>query len=115
MDPNLENEFNHLLERLGIIIQPEKKILLKNSLKVLKLKQKASRVLFVGKLDCLYNDYFLSICENFEIGQEKPLINRYKLFYRYIAFFFYILLLEVLMLQIGIFFQYQKERGIMQL
>ncbi|MEN2495896.1 MAG: Radial spoke head protein 9 [Marteilia pararefringens] len=70
-----------LLEEIGVFFPIEKKILLENSLKLLKIAQKCSTVLLIGKLECLQNDYYLCMChdvlEDEDGDKEKP----YRLFY----------------------------------
>ena len=59
--------FEEQLSNSGIVLEPEKKIILSSSLEILRIKQNASKIFFIGAVKCLYADYFLAMsCDEFD-------------------------------------------------
>jgi len=59
--------FEEQLSNSGIVLELEKKIILSSSLEILRIKQNASKIFFIGAVKCLYADYFLAMsCDGFD-------------------------------------------------
>ncbi|MES1901871.1 MAG: Radial spoke head protein 9 [Paramarteilia canceri] len=71
METEKLRHFENLLSRCGIIIRPELKIVLENSLQLLKIKQKANKALLLGKIECLYSDFYLAMTEGYPENIEQ--------------------------------------------